>query len=125
MKKIVCLGALILVSLLSLAGCSYYKDTYQGETYYAIVPQETPEKEETKDNQGKVVPNTYTYSYDLTWADAKGNTIEFEAEVSGENPEPLTPGSYVSAEISKKRIVKGPNYVKKEEIPENALKKIQ
>lgn len=115
----------MVASLLSLTGCSYYKDTYVGETYYAVVPQEVPQKEETKDNQGKVVPNTYTYSYDLTWADAKGNTLKFEAEVSGENPEPLTPGRFIRAEISKKRIVKGPNYVNKEEIPENALKKIQ
>lgn len=43
-------------------------------------------------------------------------------ELSGENPTPFKPGTFVTAEISKKRVTNGPNTIKESDIPENVLK---
>lgn len=125
MKKTVLTITLLIATFFTLTGCSYYKDTYQGTTYYAVVPETVPEKEVTLDNQGKEVAGSFSYKYTLNWADAKGNTKEFDVEIAGDSPENLVPGSFVKAEISEKRIVEGPNYIEMEEIPAAALEKIQ
>ncbi|MGX7199068.1 YxeA family protein [Enterococcus nangangensis] len=124
-KKVILAGLLLVLGLVGLSGCQYYQDTYKGEEYYAIVPEEVPAKEVTVDNQGKEVSGSYSYKYDITWANEDGETLDFPVEVSGDNPEPLTPGSYIKATISKKRIVEGPNTVEEGSIPQNALDKLK
>lgn len=125
MKKRVVLGLFFMLALVSLSACKYYNDTYKGSMYYSVVPNEVPEKTQTVDNNGKEVSGSYSYRYTITWYDAEGNELVHEVEISDANPEPLTPGKYISAEISKKRIVKGPNYIEEGEIPQNALAKIK
>ena len=124
MKKI--LGVIVLAFLVFLGfkGYDYYHDTYVGETYYALVPEETPEKTPTVNDSGEVIEGLSSYIYELTFVNKKGQVTKRAVEISGENPQPLTPKAFVTAEISKKRIVKGPNYITKEEIPEEALKEI-
>lgn len=121
MKKIFGVIALVILAAGGYFGYQYYQETYVGQSYYAIVPQEVPVKEATVDNSGKEVPDTYSYNYDITWADKEGKIRQWEVEVSGSNPQPLTPGSYVTAEISQKRIVLGPNNIEENKIPPKAL----
>lgn len=121
MKKTILLVAALLGVTLALSGCSYYNDTYKGVTAYALVPTEVPEKEATKDQNGKVQDGLYSYNYDLTFVKEDGSTQEMSVEVSAKDPVPLTPDSYITAEISAKRITEGPNPVAKEDIPEKAL----
>lgn len=122
LKKIIVLLTTLFGVAVVLSGCSYYNDTYKGETAYALVPTEVPEKEATKDKDGKVQDGLYSYNYDLTFVKEDGTTQKMEVEVSGENPTALTPDSYITAEISAKRVTKGPNPVSKDGIPENVLK---
>lgn len=116
---------LLLLPLATLSGCKYYQDTYKGEEYYSIVPQQVPAREQTKDKDGKIVEGSYSYNYQLKWADKDGKVITKKYELSGKSPTPLTPGRYIKAEISKKRIVEGPNYIEQNEVPKKALEKIQ
>jgi uncharacterized protein YxeA len=125
MKKIILFFMVLLIPVMGLAGCSYYDDTYKGTTYYSLVPATVPEKTATLDQDGKTVDGEFSYIYSINWVDKDGNEMTRKVEISGKNPEALTPGKYISAEISKKRITKGPNYIEKGEIPQNALAKIQ
>lgn len=125
LKKKILFLVLLVVPIFGLTGCSYYHDTYEGKTYYSIVPQTVPEKTATVDKDGKEVSGSSSYIYELNWVDKDGNSIKREVEIAGDDPEALTPGKYIEAEISKKRIVKGPNYVEAGEIPKNALDKIE
>jgi len=55
------LVAIVALIIVGFAGYNYYKNTYQGDVGYAKVPAKTPAKQATKDDQGKVVPNEYSY----------------------------------------------------------------
>lgn len=120
MKK---LGAILLVVgiLLGAATYSYYSKTYKKETAYAIVSTEIPNKEQTKDINGDEIHNYSSYNYNLTFVKNDGKKEVKEYEISGINPEPLEPGAYVTAEISKKRIIAGPHVIGKSKIPKNVL----
>lgn len=106
-------------------GFKYYQDTYTTEVAYAIVPEQVPEKVPTKDSAGKVQDGLYSYHYSLQFVTEDGGKVETrEYELSSENPEPFTPNAYVTAEVSKNRIVNGPNGVSESDIPEKVLQKL-
>lgn len=117
-KKFIALGSLVLVMFFGLNGCSYYKDTYSGQTAYAKVSETVPEKVQTKDSQGEVQEGLYSLNYTFDFVKEDGTKQVMTYELVDKDPQPLEPGSYVRAVISKKRIIKGPNGIKQEEIPE-------
>lgn len=125
MKKIIGLLFLALLAVGGIFGYRYYNETYKSHTAYAVVPTEVPEKIQTVDKNDDEVAGYSSYEYDFKFVDAEGNERQMNYELSGENPTPLEPGSYVTAEISKKRITEGPNHIEKSEIPEKALSKLQ
>lgn len=123
-KKIVILVGLLIIGIVSYYGYKYYESTYKTITAYAVVPANVPEKEKTKSNDGKEVKGIYSYKYTLTFVNEDGEHKKMEFESSGETPTPLEPNSYVKAEISKKRVVKGPNKVAENKIPKNVKKEL-
>lgn len=123
MKKLVVI--LLIVSItLGAVTYSYYSKTYKKETAYAFVSTKIPKKEQTVDVNGKEVQKYSSYKYNLTFVTKEGKKEKKEHEQSGKNPEPLEPGAYVTAEISKKRIVEGPHVIEKSKIPNNVLKEL-
>lgn len=125
MKKIIALIAVVVLAFIGYQGYKYYSETYASVPAYAVVPETVPEKLETKDNQGKTVDGLYSYNYDLTFVKKDGTTQKMEVEISSENPTPLEPNSYVTADISQKRVVKGPNPIAEKDIPAVALEKLK
>lgn len=116
---------LLAVGVASFAGCSYYKDTYKGVEAYAKIPEQVPEKVQTKDHNGKVQSGLYSYHYNLTFITIDGDTQQMDYELSDENPTPFEPGSYVKAKISKKRAIEGPNGVSESDVPKDVLEKLK
>lgn len=125
MKKIIALVAVAVLAFVGYQGYKYYSETYASDLAYAIVPAEVPEKLPTKDMNGDTVDGLYSYNYDLTFVKEDGSTQKMSFEVSSEDPTPLEPNTYISAEISLKRMTKGPNPVIEKDIPEKALAKLK
>ncbi|MGI6155577.1 MAG: YxeA family protein [Enterococcus sp.] len=125
MKKIFSLIGIVFILFLGGITYKYYNDTYVGKTAYALVPTTVPNKELTKDSSGKIISNYYSYNYTLEFVDEKGEVAVQSYELSSQDPTPLTPNTYVTAEISKKRIVEGPNPIDASQIPENVLAKLK
>lgn len=125
MKKIITIILLALILVGGYMGFNYWNDTYNGKTAYALVPETVPEKEQTKDMDGKVQQGLYSYNYELKFVKENGDIQTMEYSVSGENPEPLTPNAYIKAEISKNRVISGPNTISENDVPDNAKKVLQ
>lgn len=104
MGKVIGAIAVILLGVGGYFGYQYYNETYKTTTAYAKVSTEVPEKVQSKDDQGRLVEKIYEYDYTVTFVKENGETTKRDFAVSGENPKPLTPGSYIKAEISNKRV---------------------
>ncbi|MFV0560339.1 MAG: YxeA family protein [Enterococcus sp.] len=124
MKKIALIATLVVLAVVGFTGYKYYESTYQDTSAYAQVPTTTPEKKQTVDDSGKQVDGMFSYTYTLNFVKEDGTTQKMEYVLSGENPEPLAPGSYVQAKISSKRITESPKSINKNEIPKNIVEKI-
>jgi uncharacterized protein YxeA len=120
MKKILGVLGIVALAAITFFGFRYYMETYQGETAYAVVPKEVPQKTVTKDMSGKEVSGSYSYYYTFIFVKSNGQTQKMDYEISGEQPTPLEPGSYVVAKISKKRVTEGPNPIEVSKIPKKA-----
>ena len=113
MKKIL---GLIALCILGYFGFDYYNQTYNTATAYAQVPATIPVKAETLDMDGKKVSNSYSYKYTVTFVKENGDKKKMDFELSGENPKPFEPGTFIKAEISKER-VNSPTQVLESEVP--------
>lgn len=120
--KLIILAALV---VLGFFGYKYYAQTYASQEAYAIVPNEVPAKEPTRDSSGKIQSGIYSYNYTLTFVKKDGTKDSREVEISGENPTPLTPNSFVKAKLSQKRVTEGPSEVQKNTIPKNILSSLE
>lgn len=126
MKALYSLIGIAAVAALGFFGYRYYSTTYQGVTAYAKVPAQTPAKEPTKDNQGKVQDGLYSYNYKgIDFVKEDGSHQVMDVEISSENPQPMQPNSYVTAKISKKRVLEGPNPVQESDIPAKAKEQLK
>lgn len=130
MKKIFGFIFFILIIIGGYFGYLYYQHTYVGTIAYAKVSKKIPPKEKTKDNIGKIITDSdgtplYSYNYVLTFIDENGEKNVQKASVIDNNPQPLQPDSYVKALVSKKRIIKGPTPIRKEDIPQAIQKKLE
>ncbi|CAH0418840.1 YxeA family protein [Periweissella ghanensis] len=120
MKKAI--GIVILAVLVAVGGFygyKYYDATYQDVPAYALVPNQVPTKEQTRDDNGKTVPNSITYKYHFDFVKANGQHQKMSFILEGADIKPFTPGSYVKAKISEKRVTQGPNEVQKTDVPKN------
>lgn len=124
MKKIIKAILLIIVIIGGFLGYKYYQKTYVSHVAYAQIPKTIPTKEKTKDKQGKTVDNMFSYTYELTFVDQKGNVQKMSYELSAENPEPLEPNSFVEADISATRITSGPTKISKKDLPKIVIDKL-
>lgn len=106
-------------------GYNYWKDTYKGETAYAIVPARIPEKKQTVDQDGKVQNGLYSYKYNLKFMRENGELQMMNFNITDSNPVPLTPNSYIEVKISKKRLIEGPKQINKTDIPTSILNKLK
>lgn len=120
MKK--ALGIIILAVIVVVGGfygMKYYNTTYKDVPAYALVPNQVPTKEQTRDDNGKTVPNSTTYKYNFDFVKANGDHQKMGFTLEGADVQPFTPGSYVKANISEKRVTQGPNEVQKTDVPKN------
>ena len=124
MKKIIGLIFLILIVVGGIAGYKYYAETYKSTVAYAQVPATIPEEVQTKDSDGKTVDGLHSYQYDFTFVKENGEIQKESYDVTGENPTPLEPNTYIKVELSKKRVTKGPISVSESSIPKNVLQKL-
>ena len=127
MKKIIGLIAVVALLVAGFFGFQYWNSTYNGVEAYAKVPQAT--KQESKNNDGSPYKvngkQYYFYDYEFTWVTKDGQTrkVGFESAESAD-PKPLAPGSYVKAQVSQKRVVKGPSSAEKQAIPADVQAKL-
>ncbi|QEA58238.1 DUF1093 domain-containing protein [Leuconostoc koreense] len=128
MKKIslIIAGVLTLSLVIGLAiqAGNYYNNTYQTSKAYTKAPLKVPDREETKDDSGKVIKGSYSYQYHFEFVTTEGTKKSIAFELSGENVTPFKPGEFLEAEVSNTRVVYGPNGIKQSKIPKSVLKKI-
>lgn len=129
MKRIIGVIVLILVAVGGYFGYRYWADTYQSTKAYAVVQQQVPEKTKAKDDDGKLATDghgrqLYQYEYHFDWVTTSGKKISNTFYLLGVNPTPLKPGSYVTGEVSNKRVNQGPNAVNKSDVPKDVLAKL-
>lgn len=125
MKKAI--GIILLAAILAVGGfygMKYYNETYKESPAYALVPNQVPKKEQSRDANDKIVPNsiTYDYNFDFVKEDGTHQTMHFALE--GADVKPFTPGAYIKADISQKRVTKGPNEINKTDVPKNVQDKL-
>lgn len=125
-KKVILSVLLVVMVFVGYKGYKYYAETYKSEVAYAKVSDKIPEIKDAKYQDGSVVAGSKTYSYDFYFVKEDGSVQKMEYDLTGESDQlkPLTPGSYVKAEISKKRVTKGPNEISETKIPKNVLNKL-
>lgn len=130
MKKIIPIVLLVVAAFIGFKGYQYYNDTYKATTAYAVVPQTIPEKKEARDatNQ-KITDNdgsiNYSYDYSFNFIKKNGKKQTQEFSLTGSKVTPYEPGTIVTAEISNKRVVKGPNVVSEDQVPQEILKELK
>ncbi|MGR8774163.1 DUF1093 domain-containing protein [Leuconostoc citreum] len=130
MKKkiiiIISLVAIFVVFLVSLNIKNYVNSRYKSDTAFAKVPNEIPKLENVKDMNGKLVEGMKGYKYEFTFVTRAKKVKKISFEVKGEDNKvsPLKQNTYVTAQISEKLIVEGPQQISENKIPENVLIKI-
>lgn len=125
MKKLVWLIVGVAVVVLAYFGWNYYSSTYQGHTAYAVVSSQVPQKKQTVSDSGKKIKDSYSYVYHFKFVRTDGKTQNMTYELSGSDPKPFTPKSYVKAEISDKRVTNGPNEVSADKVPSDIKAKLK
>lgn len=116
MKKIIGLIGIVVLCVLGYAGFKYYSETYNTTKAYAQIPNEVPAKVETLDSNGKKINGSYSYNYEVTFIKENGERQQMKFELTGTNPEPFKPGSFIQAEVSKDR-VNNPSQIQESELP--------
>lgn len=102
-------------------GYRYYNHNYKGEKAYAKVPNQIPEKQKAVDTAGNVIEGIYEYRYNLAFSDIEGNIQKIGYAVTGEDPQPLEPDSYIAAHISSISVTSKPHMIAENKIPAKAL----
>lgn len=125
MKKILALLLLAILAVGSYLGYQYYTQTYAGTVAYARIPKEVPAKEPSKLSNGEVERGYFEYNYQLTFVKENGETQEMAVTINDKDPQPFEPNSLVKAEISQKRVIKGPNQVAENQVPQTVLEKLK
>lgn len=126
MTRIALGAASIGIGLLIFTSWSYYQDTYASVMAYTKIPAKVPKKVPAKDIDGKVVAGEYSYPYTFEFVTESGKTQKMTFELSGDvDIQPFTPGTYAKAEISKKRITKGPYLLQEKDISQDTLEKLE
>lgn len=123
MGKILGLIGIFILGIGGYLGFNYYNDTYKTSIAYAVSPPEVPVKVPTKDIDGKEVADSYSYNYTVIFVKENGDKQKMNFEIAGKDPKPFEPGSYIKAEVSKKR-VNAPTQIKENEIPNNVKAEI-
>ncbi|MCF6515228.1 DUF1093 domain-containing protein [Lactobacillus sp. S2-2] len=130
MKKII-IGIVIVLGIflvfLGFKGVNgYYENNYKGNIQYSKIPAKVPEKKQTKDSDGKIIKGIHEYVYHLKFVDKNGKIKDIEYGLSGSKVSPFKTKKYVNAEISPTgRIIKGPNYIAKKDVPKSIINKIK
>ncbi|BAN74567.1 MULTISPECIES: DUF1093 domain-containing protein [Lacticaseibacillus] len=120
MKRVIGVVALLAVLVLGFFGYQYWNSTYNGVEAYAVVTE--GKKEASKNDDGSPYKvngkQYYTYEYDFVWItkDGQERKLGFSSPESAD-PKPLTPGTYVKAKISQKRVTAGPQTVSADSVP--------
>lgn len=127
MKKILGGIAVLVVVVVGFMGYRYWSATYQTTTAYAKVTTVTKKKATENGKDYKVNGQQYYYyDYTFTWVTKNGDTrdLGYETKQAPDGPMPLTPGQYVTAEISHTRVVKGPTAISAGSVPSSVKEKL-
>ncbi|WP_125571732.1 DUF1093 domain-containing protein [Lacticaseibacillus songhuajiangensis] len=129
MKKVLGIIAVVLLVVIGWVGYKEWSSTYKTTEAYALVPA-TPAKTRTVNNEGKKQSDgngnpLYSYKYTFKFVTTDGQTRTLRWEQEGTNPTPLTPGAYVYAKISQKRVNNGLNIVSADKVPSSIKAKLK
>lgn len=124
MRKIGWVIAGLVIVFLAYFGWNYYVNTYQPHEAYAVVPTKVPEKKKTIDDDGNTIADSYTYEYHLTFERTDGQTTKLTVDLSDSDPKPFKPNSIVKADVSNKRVIKGPYETSKSSVPDKIQKRL-
>ncbi|QEA59665.1 DUF1093 domain-containing protein [Leuconostoc koreense] len=116
---------LVVMAIIFVQVARYYHDTYVTEVGYARTSAHVPKKEKTVDGSGKIISHSHSYKYKFHFITKKGERKIINYELSGENVRPLKENSFIKADISDERVVKGPYNISKSTIPDNIMCKLK
>ncbi len=125
MKKLLLTLGVLILAVGGYFGYTYYTTTYQGITAYAITPNKVPEKTQTYSDSGEKIDDSFTYKYTFEFVKKNGEKELMTYDLSGENVKPFAPNTLVKAEISKTRVISGPNEVPQSEVPAKILSELE
>ncbi|MBI0605125.1 DUF1093 domain-containing protein [Enterococcus faecalis] len=123
MEKLLGLIGIFILGIGGYLVFNYYNDTYKTSAAYAVTSSEIPVKVPTKDIDGKEVADSYSYKYTVIFVKENGDKQKMKFEIEGKDPKPFEPGSYIKAEVSKKR-VNSPTQITENEVPNNLKEEI-
>lgn len=128
-RLILAIVAVVVVGGIGVVGVREYLTVYRSQSAYAVVPT-TPAKKFARDSDGQKVTDAqgrqeYSYTYKFVWVTINGTKRTVTFEQTGAKVQPMTPGTYVRAEVSEKRVTKGPFIVAKRKIPVKVLRQLQ
>ncbi|MCM0583410.1 DUF1093 domain-containing protein [Weissella diestrammenae] len=124
MKRLRLGVVIIIVSVLGIFGYHYYSETYAATTAYARIGQTIPQKKVAKDDSGKEITGIYVYEYQMKYVTKNGEKRTVQTDVMGTDPKPFQPGKIIQAEVSQKRVVKGPSYINESKVDQKILNQI-
>lgn len=125
MKKLLLTLGVLILAVGGYFGYTYYTTTYQEITAYAITPNKVPEKTQTYSDSGEKIDGSFTYKYTFEFVKKNGEKELMTYDLSGENVKPFAPNTLVKAEISKTRVISGPNEVPQSEVPAKILSELE
>lgn len=128
MKKVAGIVGVLVLIVIGFFGYQYWNSTYNGVDAYAVVTE--GKKEASKNEDGSLYKvngkQYYTYDYESKWVtkDGQERNLGFMSEESA-NPKALTPGSYVKAKVSQKRVITTPQTVSEQSLPQVVKDKLK
>ncbi len=127
-KTIGWLIAVVVLAFIGFKAYSYWNSTYNGVTSYGVIESATKKKSKTSKGEDYKVDGQqyYYYNYEIKWVtkDGKEMNVAWDSR-EGANPTLIPVGTYVRADVSEKRFIKGPSVISKNKIPSDLLSKLE
>ncbi|MDR1768916.1 MAG: YxeA family protein [Propionibacteriaceae bacterium] len=124
-KGIRVLLGVVVVAVLACAGVvgfGYYQSKYAGADVYAVTPAQVPERIDFVDDSGNRIKDSkgnglFRYRYEISGYTLAGEPRKLVFSISGADPKPLEPGTYLKFLASPDRVIEGPKVVAESDVP--------
>ncbi len=107
MRKIIAVVGILIIGFISWKGYEYYRSTYVGEDYYAVVTAPLPEEQDILSQSGEVMGRGYEYHLQAFNTAGKERQITISITTSGDykNGSALPEGTVLRINASKNRVI--------------------